>query len=183
MSHRFFRAVPVVMLLLTIALLLTAIPPTARGRQGSPSSAAREAAWTQPLATVEQAVGAGNVSMAARAWHDAYVAAVASRSWEGMLAVGDASLRIGEISGAASTARAKARENYLAALVRARAAGSVDGVLRAAQAFDALGDREVVRACLRIANEIVSASGDDEQRARVRAVMQRLSAHATGSHS
>jgi hypothetical protein len=63
-----------------------------------------------------------------------------------MLAVGDARLRIDQSTGPGNTAVAKAREAYLAALFRARQEGSLEGVIRAAEAFDALGDVEVADA-------------------------------------
>jgi hypothetical protein len=50
------------------------------------------------------------------------------------------------------------------------AAGSVDGVLRVAQAFDALGDREVVQMCLRVA----SRGGRDRDTARGRTFAERI---------
>jgi len=46
---------------------------------------------------------------------------------------------------------AKARELYLSALFRARQQGSVEGVRRAAAAFDALGDRDIAANATRMA--------------------------------
>jgi hypothetical protein len=45
----------------------------------------------------------------------------------------------------------RARAEALSALFRARARGSVEGVLGACETFAALGDREVVTACVRVA--------------------------------
>ena len=50
-------------------------------------------------------------------------------------------------------------------MLRARAQRSLDGVLRAAEGFGALGDRQVVDVSLRIARSI--AGGDAEAEARV----------------
>ncbi len=91
---------------------------------------------------------------ALRAWHDAYAAALASRGWEPMLEVGDAALGLGDAAGTPEAARARARRAYLHAFTRARRAGSVDGVLRAAQAFADLGDREVAAQCLDVAERM-----------------------------
>ena len=61
--------------------------------------------WRAYLAVVEQELERGHVDAAVRAWHDAYGAALASRSWESMIAVGDAFMAIGRASGSASAAR------------------------------------------------------------------------------
>ena len=50
--------------------------------------------WAFPIRTMDSALTAGDLSAAERAWHEAYVAALGARRWEGMLAVGDAALRL-----------------------------------------------------------------------------------------
>jgi hypothetical protein len=132
---------------------------------------AYETLWKAHLRVVEQAVAERNVSAAVRAWHDAYGAALASRSWEGMLAVGDAFLSIGEAAGTPNGARPNARQAYLTALIRARRDRSVDGMLRTAQAFASLGDREVVEQCIRVAEQL--AAGDERASQRVHAFGER----------
>lgn len=52
----------------------------------------------------------------------------------------------------------RARAEALSALFRARARGSVEGVVDACETFAALGDREVVNACVRVARGL--ARGD-----------------------
>ena len=111
---------------------------------------------TRPLLTasmseVDSALSRGDVSRAVVAWHSAYVAALSSRRWDRLIEVGDAWLRIERASDAPASGAAKARELYLSALVRARQQGSVEGVLRAAAAFDALGDREIAANAKRMA--------------------------------
>jgi hypothetical protein len=64
----------------------------------------------------------------------------------------------------------RARADYLTTLFRARARGSVEGVLGACEGFADLGDRDVVTACLRIARGLVGAERVDD---RVRALEQR----------
>jgi hypothetical protein len=64
----------------------------------------------------------------------------------------------------------RARADYLAALFRARARGSVEGVLGACEGFADLGDRDVVTACLRIARGLAGAERVDD---RLRALEQR----------
>jgi hypothetical protein len=122
--------------------------------------------WRAHLTTVENELARGHVDVAVRAWHDAYNAAVASRSWESMIAVGDAFMAIGRASGVTRGARMNAREAYLTALIRARRDRSLDGVLRSAQAFRELDEHAVAERCLRIAAQL--AAGDEQAQQRLR---------------
>jgi hypothetical protein len=110
--------------------------------------------WRVHVGTVDQALARHDVSAAVGAWHDAYGAALASRGWEGMLAVGDAFLRIGAEAGAVSGSRSNARQAYLNALIRAHRDGSMDGLRRIAAAFATLGDHAVATHCLRVADDL-----------------------------
>lgn len=141
-----------------------------------------DALWKAHLRTVDRALERNDISSAVRAWHDAYVSALGTRRWEGMVEVGDAYLRIGEVAKGRKAAEAKARQAYLTALFRARNEGSLDGVLRSLQAFAALGDREVLERGLYIAERLAAATPDLEARARVRAVREQLAGQfsATG---
>src|SRR5262249_56106254 len=85
------------------------------------------------------------------AWHEGYSGALASGRWEGYVAMGDAARRLAEASGSRASGEARSRSLYLAALFRARQQGVVDGVLRTAEAFAGLGDREGVEQCLALA--------------------------------
>ncbi len=137
---------------------------------------ASAAPWTIHLRRVDEALAQKNVSAAEQAWHDAYGAALGSRRWQGLIAVGDAYLQIGETAKGRKAAEARARKLYLAALFRARNEGSLDGVLRVAEAFAALGDREVVDQSLRIAERLATRSQDAQANARVQAFQEQLSA-------
>ncbi len=139
------------------------------GPGGSPAPA-----WTVHLQQVDEALARKDVSAAGRAWHTAYLTALRSRRWEGMLEVGDAYLRIGEVSGFREASEPKARRLYLSALFRARNAGDLVGVLRAAEAFAQLGDREVVENCLVIADRLAARAADPLARERVREFASRL---------
>jgi hypothetical protein len=119
-----------------------------------------EPQWAQHLHRVDEALRRNNVSAADRAWHDAYVAALGSRHWEGMLAVGDAARRIGDRSNTRLAAGAKARQAYLGALFRARDDRSREGLLHVAHAFAALGDTAFAIHCLRIAEPLTAADPD-----------------------
>jgi len=154
--------------------LLTMIVLVPACAESGPDTAV-DSATMRHVRRVDEALARGDVSTAVRAWHDAYGAALASRAWEPMLAVGDAHLRIGGAGGIGGAAYARARENYLVALFRARARRSLDGVLRATEAFARLGDRDVVDMGLRVARDVAARGGDPEAVERVRRFAQELS--------
>jgi hypothetical protein len=133
-----------------VLLLGTAMASFAPRRPDDPSSRA----WTAPLQRMDEALAAGDIRLAERAWHEAYGQALGSRRWEGMVEAGDAALRIRAVAKAQRLAAPTARQAYLTALVRARSQGSVDGVLRTAEAFARLGDGEVVEQALRVARDL-----------------------------
>jgi hypothetical protein len=129
------------------------------------------AEWTRSIARIDDALQRGDTAAALAAWRASYTDAVRRGWWEQLADAGDAALRIGDVPDLAGPSRAAARKSYLAALFRARADGSVDGVLRIAQAFAGLGDRAVVEQCIRIGRELADADGHD--RDRVQAFAQR----------
>ena len=133
--------------------------------------------WRAYLDLVEKELALGHVDVAVRVWHDAYGAALASGSWESMIAVGDAFVAIGRASGTPRGARMNAREAYLTALIRARRDRSVDGVLRSAEAFRLLDDRAVGEQCLHIA--ALLAAGNEQAQQRVNEARQRWAAWQT----
>jgi hypothetical protein len=144
------------------AALIAAFPAYGEDRSGAMPP------WVAPLQRMDQALTNRNVSAAEVAWHDAYGAALRSRQrWDGLLAVGEAYLRIGEVANGRQAAQATARRLYLTALVRARRQGSLDGVLRTAEAFSALGDREAVTQCLHVADQVAGRELNPQARARV----------------
>lgn len=127
---------------------------------------------TVRLEGVDRAIAGSRFDEAQAAWHEAYGAAIRTRRWEPMLAVGDAAVRLAEQSPALATQYANARRSYLAAFIRAREVDSFDGLLRSAEAFARLGDRHVVDVCLRAAEGV--ARDDAERLARVRALATSL---------
>lgn len=133
--------------------------------------------WRAHLDVVEKELGQGHIDVAVRVWQDAYGAALASGSWESMIAVGDAFVAIGRASGSPRGARMNARDAYLSALIRARRARSVEGAIRSAEAFRGLDDRAVGEQCLHIAAQL--AAGDEEAQQRVREARQRWTAWQT----
>ena len=122
--------------------------------------------WRAHLDVVGKELERGHIDVAVRVWQDAYGAALASGSWEGMIAVGDAFMAIGRASGSPRGAQMNAREAYLSALIRARRDRSVDGAIRSAEAFERLGDRAVGEQCLHVAGQL--AAGDEQAQQKVR---------------
>ncbi len=132
-------------------------------------------AWAANLKELDRSLSVGDVTAAGSAWPEAWSAALASRRWDALIAVGDSTRRFGELSDTRRTADAKARRAYQLAYHRAQAEGSLEGLLCAAEAFADLGDREVVQAILGVTYE-VAAKRDPEVRQRVNAAAARISA-------
>lgn len=162
------RVVPLV-----VASLL-AIGAPAVAALGADARPSADPPWTAPLRAADEALQANNPRRAARELQTAYLAALASRKWEGMMAVGDAARRVGEAAGAPKDTLPRARRAYLTAVLRARAEASLEGVLRAAEAFAALGDRTVAEQSLRVAHELAQRHQDAAALARVHVLANRL---------
>jgi hypothetical protein len=162
-----------VMALLVIAALIVALLSILQvASTGTEAAARADQPWAPHLAVVDYALAQGNARAAVAAWHDAYVAVLGARRWDGYADAADAWLRVGGTFNAGVPSRVRARELYLAAFLRARQAGSLDGVLRAAKAFADLGDTAVMKQALRVAD---SLARDEVARARVGEVRMRLS--------
>ena len=124
------------------------------GRARAESQAPAVPDWGRHLRTMDDALARHDGDAAVRAHDDAHAAVLVAQSWDGMLAVGAATLRLAPNGSSPDGARADARRMYLWALVRARGAGSLAGVLRAGEAFAALGDRDMVALSARIAEAL-----------------------------
>ena len=159
-------AMAILFLVLAIAEVMASHEITLAGDSPTP--------WAIHLRHVDEALAQKNVSAARHAWQDAYGAALRSRRWEGLVEVGDACLRMSEVTGDPKASEATARQIYLAALFLARQQGSLDGVLRAAEAFARLGDYEVVERGLQMAERIAAQARDVEMTHRVAEVRKRL---------
>lgn len=149
---------------LIVSLVILAVPLAGflavRGCACTTATArSQDTTWREHLQAAEAALAEGNLSRAIRVWQDAHGAALRSDDWDALLEVGNASLRIGEVAAARYGARAEARGLYLHALFRARARGSLDGVLRATEAFANLGDADVVERGLRVARQLAGPKG------------------------
>jgi hypothetical protein len=161
----------VIYTVLVAATLLAALEVTVA--RGGASAMKADMPSTSPLREMDRAIARGDVASALTARHEAQRAAIASRRWEGFLAAGDATIRLGEATRNRSAAEPEARRLYLSALFRARGQQSLDGVLLATEAFARLGDRDVVDKGLRMARDL--AGSDPEAQARVRLFEDRSS--------
>ena len=138
---------------------------------------------TERITAIGEAVQRGDLATARAAWHDAYRSLRRTRDWQGMAALGDTALGIAGASGARQPWEADARQAYLGALFRARAETSLDGVLRATDAFATLGDREVTEEGLRIAESIALRTGTAEARDRMLAHRARFEGRDATFHT
>ena len=144
---------------------------------GHAVAAESQIAWKAHLEKVEDAVSRNDLTQAVMLWREAYAVALRSRHWEGMVAVAHTYRRLGGLAGFAPASEAKARQIYLAALFRARQEGSLDGVLRVAEAFADLGDREIVDRCIALARSVAIQARDARGEQRVRVFTERWAMH------
>jgi hypothetical protein len=132
--------------------------------------AVTRAPWMPHLEAMDAAISTHNASAAVLAWRHAYASALDQPGWRDLVQVAGAALRIGAIPGFRKAAESRARESYWTALFRARRQGSLNGVLDAAEAFGALGDRVMVEQCIRIAERLALLTTDSDAAERVRAL-------------
>ena len=171
-SHWYCSLLPVIAPVLGLIIVVVLIVQAVAGHTVEPAS---QTTWRGHLDGLDTALSRSDLHGAEAQWAQAYAAALKSRRWEGMVAVGDAYRRLGALGGFQETAAAKARKVYLAALFRARSEGSVDGVLEAARGFAELGDETVVQRCLDVARSIAAQTRDPRADARVRDFAERWS--------
>ena len=141
------------------------------------ANAVLPASWRGHLRSVDRALGQQDVDRARHAWESAHTAAIASSSWEGLIAIGQACLRIGGAVGARPSAEPEARRAYFAALYRACQENSFEGIMRIAEAFADLGDRDIVEECIGLVQ--LEQDGADTRR-HVAAVIGRLGLRRDG---
>ncbi len=131
--------------------------------------------WDQYIWAMDAARLRGDFYAADAARQKAYLAALESRRWDAMAAVGDASARLGdEFPRAREGLRPEVHRIYGAALRRARQQESLDGVLRMSEAFADLGDRAQAREGLLMAAEMLAMRGSTRHAERLKALAERL---------
>jgi hypothetical protein len=151
-------------------------PPAATARTEAVDPAI---SWASYLQMTDAAIAQRDLPAADRAWREAHAAALRTRGWRPLVEVGDAAVRLSAVDTSRGRYVARARDLYLAALTRARAERSVDGVLQVAEAFHGIGDHRVVEQCLAVA-ERLGADVESEAMVRLRALTEEaLGAHPT----
>ena len=165
MESRIVRACRLEVLIVTVAItVLMATEPSIAESLDLP----RKPAWAASLRRVDDALAAGRPAEAAAAIHQAYLEALGSRRWQGMVEVGDVARRVGQATAAERTYDPLARQAYLIALFRARHERSVEGVRRVADAFAVLGDHDVAKQCERVARALLAKPTDSRAGTRER---------------
>jgi hypothetical protein len=151
---------PVMFVALAIAVLLIALAIVEA--LGGQARAADDRPWAEYLKSMEGALAAGDAKTADWALRQAHWVALGSRRWEGMIEVGDAARRAGNIT--------VARTAYLTAAFRARRVSSFAGILSAAEAFAVLGDVAIAEQWLQVGRGL--AAPDESALARMQAVAE-----------
>ena len=128
----------------------------------------------EAIRAMDDALAKGDVRTALRAREDARLAALASAGWEGLVLLGDATVRLGQSSGLSGAMEPAARRAYAFALYRARRQESLEGVVRVTEAFVSLGDRDMALKACGIAGSLAASAPEPEARERVRALEKRL---------
>jgi hypothetical protein len=129
--------------------------------------------WTVRLRDAEAALAAGQTHVTMVQLRAAHRAALRTGRWGAMVEVGDAARRAGEAVTPPPRALPTASRAYLAGLARAREQNSVEGVLRVAEGFAALDDREMVEHCIGVAGTLAQRAGGDQAVVRVLAFTER----------
>lgn len=150
-------AIAVVMMSATMAVEGLAVKATA----------AADSPWYVHTAQANAALEAGRLTAAMQHLQEAYAAAVASRRSDGLVEVGNLYRRLGAHGRPGETAVVRARQCFLTALLRARGEGSIDGVLRATEAFLDLNDDAMVSQGLKFAREMATRDPDPRARERI----------------
>jgi len=160
----------VVSLFVVAALWMS--PPIVGQDPTTPARSGSQPFWKLAIQRIDDALATGNVKAAVRELDAAYRAVMKAGGWEAFIEVGDAYRRIGEVAATGEPFDAKAREIYLLALSQARRQECVQCLLRIAEAFAALGDREHIELSVRLADLL--AAQDPEAEADVRAFTMRF---------
>lgn len=139
-------------------LLAMALPASVAAVRADILRRPQAGAWTPYIEQFDRALAAGDTAGAERLLKEAHWLAFGSRRWEGYVAVGDARRRLAAVAADPAIEWTRARQAYLSGLLRAQALRSLEGVLRTAEGFAALGDREMVTQCLVVARNLAGNS-------------------------
>jgi hypothetical protein len=157
---------------------LSALAAASSMVRGGDESASSRAPWVDAIRVMDEALAKGDVRSALSAREDARLAALSSDGWEGLVLVGDATLRLAQGSGLRVAMEPAARRAYVFALHRARRQESFEGVVRVTEALVTMGDLDMARKGCRVAGALAAAAGAPDARERVRALEDRLTSLA-----
>jgi len=157
--------------LIAIAVLVTG-NSIVRAQEGAASSGSTS--LVDAVRAMDEALAKGDLRTALRAREDARLTALASTGWDGLVTLGDATLRLGLQSGLQSAMEPAARRAYLFALYRARRQESLEGVVRVTEAFVAMGDREMAKKACGIAGRLAASAREPATQERIRALQNRI---------
>jgi hypothetical protein len=152
-------------LVLSSVLITGAV--SVRRVEGPATVSPSQAPWAHHLDTMDQALASGDTTGALKAWEKAYGAALGSRRWDGFADAGDAYLRLSQASASPAAGLPRVRDLYLTALFRAKDAGSREGVLRAAEAFTAIGDHDVAGQAVKMASRMPGNTTSVDRRSQL----------------
>src|SRR5262245_38427594 len=166
---------------LAVLVTLSAVAVASSMVKGGDESASSPSPspWVRAIHTMDEALAKGDVRGALRAREDARLAALSSDGWEGLVLVGDATLRLAQNSGLRIAMEPAARRVYVFALHRAHRQESFDGVVRVTEALVMLGDHDMARKGCRIARALAASAGARDAQERVRVLEDRLASLAT----
>lgn len=127
-------------------------------RVGVPPAAQDASAWRDQLRRMDEALAGGEVAVAVGAWQAAEAAARQASGWEALVDAADAYLRIGDAVAFRRAFVDRARVNYRLALQRARREGSLEGVLRVAEALATLEEHPALEEAVGIARTMLAGN-------------------------
>ncbi len=143
---------------LALALGLAIVIALAGAEWQASRSAWRTQSWQAHLDRFALALAENDLEAAADAWAEAYHGAMqAAGDWRGPVAIAQAWQELARRSRSEGSILSGPRQLYLAAMVRARDAGAIEGILVTGNAMRDLGDRDAAEECLRIARGLATA--------------------------
>jgi hypothetical protein len=162
---------------LALALVLAIVIALAGAEWQASRSARRPKSWQTHLDRFALALAENDLETAADVWAEAYHSATETDGgWRGPVALAGAWQELVRRSRAEASILSGPKPLYLAALVRARDAGDLEGVIITGTALGELGDRDAAEQCLGIARGLAPAWPGEGWRTKLEAFEATLAA-------
>jgi hypothetical protein len=162
---------------LALAVGLAIVIALAGAEWHASRSAWRTQSWPAHLERFALALAENDLEAAADAWAEAYHGVMeADGGWRGPVALGQAWQELVRRSRNEGAILSGPRQLYLTAMVRARDAGDLEGILVTGNAMRDLGDRDAAEECLRIARGLATARPVEGWRTKLEAFEATLAA-------